>query len=209
MAGKKSSGNKETRTRNWTIVLYPESAPENWRQILDDMHIEWIESPLHDKDINANGETKKAHWHILLMFGGVKTYEQIKEVTDKLNAPIPQRCHNSKAMVRYMAHLDNPDKAQYNTSDIKAHGGVDLAEMLRPSSSERYIIIRDMISYVRINGIAEFQDLMDYASTEHFDDWFPLLCDNSAYVVNQYIKSQRHRLQPELKVDSETGEVIG
>lgn len=209
MAGKKSSGNKETRTRNWTIVLYPESAPENWRQILDDMHIEWIESPLHDKDINANGEIKKAHWHILLMFGGVKTYEQIKEVTDKLNAPIPQRCHNAKAMVRYMAHLDNPDKAQYNTSDIKAHGGVDLAEMLRPSSSERYIIIRDMISYVKSNGIAEFQDLMDYASIEHFDDWFPLLCDNSAYVVNQYIKSQRHRLQPELKVDSETGEVIG
>ena len=209
MAGKKSSGNKETRTRNWTIVLYPESAPENWRQILDDMHIEWIESPLHDKDINANGETKKAHWHILLMFGGVKTYEQIKEVTDKLNAPIPQRCHNAKAMVRYMAHLDNPDKAQYNTSDIKAHGGVDLAEMLRPSSSERYIIIRDMISYVKSNGIAEFQDLMDYASIEHFDDWFPLLCDNSAYVMNQYIKSQRHRLQPELKVDSETGEVIG
>ena len=104
MAGKKSSGNKETRTRNWTIVLYPESAPENWREILDDMHIEWIESPLHDKDINANGETKKAHWHILLMFGGVKTYEQVKEITDKLNAPIPERCHNAKAMVRYMAH---------------------------------------------------------------------------------------------------------
>ena len=207
MADKKSRGSD--RTRNWTIVLYPDSAPENWREKFDDMHIEWIESPLHDKDINANGESKKAHWHILLMFSGVKSYEQVKDITDVLNAPIPQRCHNAKAMVRYMAHLDNPDKAQYSVSDIKAHGGVDLAEMLRPSSSERYTIIRDMISYVKSNGIAEFQDLMDYASIEHFDDWFPLLCDNSAYVVNQYIKSQRHRLQPELKVDSETGEVIG
>ena len=206
MTGKKSSGNKETRTRNWTIILYPESAPDNWRDMLDDLHIEWIESPLHDKDINANGEPKKAHWHILLMFGGVKSYEQVKEVTDKLNAPIPERAHNAKSMVRYMAHLDNPEKAQYSVSDIKAHGGVDLAEMLRPSSSERYTLIGDMISYIRANNVVEFQDLMDYALANEFDTWFPLLCDNSAFVVGQYIKSQRHRLQP--KVNPETGEVI-
>jgi hypothetical protein len=96
-------------------------------------------------------------------------------------------------MVRYMAHMDNPDKAQYNISDIVAHGGVDLAEMLKPSSSERYSIIRDMIDYIRSAAITEFQDLMDYAAAEHFSDWFPLLCDNSAYVIGQYIKSQRHR----------------
>ena len=193
MATNKSSGNKETRTRNWTIVLYPESAPVNWRDVLDDMHIEWIESPLHDKDINANGEIKKAHWHILLMFGGVKTYAQVKEITDKLNCPIPVRCHNAKAMVRYMAHLDNPEKAQYVVSDIKSHGGVDLAEMLRPSSSERYTLIKEMMTFIKDNGVMEFQDLIDYAMYNRFDDWFPLLCDNSSYVIGQYIKSQRHR----------------
>lgn len=193
MVKKNSDGNKETRTRNWTIILYPDSVPDNWRDILDDMHIEWIESPLHDKDINANGEIKKAHWHILLMFGGVKTYQQVKEITDKLNSPIPTRCHNVKSMVRYMAHLDNPDKVQYNVSDIKSHGGVDLAEMFRPSSSERYTLIGDMLSYIRKNNIIEFQDLMDYALANEFDTWFPLLCDNSAFVIGQYIKSQRHR----------------
>lgn len=205
MSGNKSSGNKDTRTRNWTIVLYPESAPSNWRDIIDDMHIEWIESPLHDRDINATGEVKKAHWHILLLFGGVKSYEQVKELTDILNAPIPERCHNSKAMVRYMVHMDNPNKAQYNVSDIVSHGGVDLSELLRPSSSERYTIINEMITYIQNNNIIEFQDLMDYARSSEFDRWFPLLCDNSSYVVNQYIKSQRHRHPV---VDSETGEVI-
>ena len=193
MAGNMSSGNKEQRTRNWTFVLYEDSAPDNWREILDELFLEWIESPWHDKDINADGEQKKKHKHILLMFGGVKSYEQVKEITDKLCSPIPQRCHNAKAMVRYMAHLDNPEKAQYNVSDIIPHGGVDLAELLRPSSSERYSIIRDIIDYIRSAEITEFQDLMDYASDEHFDDWFPLLCDNCAFVVGQYIKSQRHR----------------
>lgn len=192
MAEKKSSSG-DTRTRSWTFVLYEDSAPENWRYILDDMHIEWIESPWHDKDINGNGEPKKKHKHILLLFQGKKSYEQIKELTDVLNQPIPQRCHNAKAMVRYMAHLDNPEKAQYNPSDIIGHGGADVSDMLRPSSSERYTIIKDMIDYIRSAGITEFQDLMDYAADVHYDDWFPLLCDNSAYVVGLYIKSQRHR----------------
>lgn len=204
MAGKKSSGNKETRTRNWTIVLYPESAPKNWRDIIDELHIEWVESPLHDKDINGDGEVKKPHWHILLMFGGVKSYEQVLEVTKELNCPIPVRCHNVKAMVRYMAHLDNPEKAPYSTSDIKAHGGVDLSDLLKPSSSERYAIIGDMLAYIRANHVIEFQDLMDYALANEFDTWFPLLCDNSAFVVGQYIKSQRHRSEPSSDDKSES-----
>lgn len=184
------------RTRNWSIVLYPDSAPDYWRDYLDDLHIEWVESPLHDQDVNAGtGELKKAHWHVLLMFGGVKSYEQVVEVIKPLNCPIPQRCHNAKAMVRYMAHLDNPDKHQYSPSEIRSHGGVDLAELLRPSSSERYTLIREMISFVRDNRVTEFQDLMDYAAAERFDDWFPLLCDSSAYVVGNYIKSQRHRYE--------------
>ena len=124
---------KETRTRNWTIIIYPESAPSNWRDILDEEHIEWVESPLHNKDVNATGEAKKEHYHVLLMFGGVKSYDQVLEFVKPLNCPIPTRCHNAKALVRYMAHLDNPDKYQYNISDIISHGGVDIAELLRPS----------------------------------------------------------------------------
>lgn len=196
MAGNKSSGNRDGRTRNWSVVVYPESAPENWREILDDLHIEWVESPLHEFDTNETGEIKKAHWHLLLMFGGLKSYEQVCEVIEPFHCPIPQRCLSAKGAVRYMAHLDNPEKYQYSVSDIKAHGGVDLAELLRPSSSERYTLIREMCEYIRNENITEFQDLMDFAMSEHFDSWFPLLCDNSAYVVGQYIKSQRHRQKP-------------
>lgn len=205
MPNKKST---DTRVRNWTFVLYPESAPENWRSILDDEHIQWIESPLHDKDLNNDEDRtpKKAHWHILLMYEGKKSYDQIKAITDRLNAPIPKKCANVKGLVRYFAHLDNPEKAQYSQSDIIGHGGADVASYFKASSSERYIIIRDMIAYVRKNNIFEFQDLMDYAAEERFDDWFPLLCDNSAYVVGQYIKSQRHRRET-IFIDNETGEL--
>jgi len=203
----------KVRTRNWTFILYPDSAPENWREIFEDLHLQWVESPLHDKDLNATGEEKKPHWHILLLFNGNKTYEQIMELIEPFNCTIPQVCQNTTALVRYMAHLDNPEKVQYKQSDIIAHGGVEVSDLLRPSASSRYLLINEMLEYVQVNRITEIMDLMNYARLEKFDDWFPLLCDNSAYIVNQYIKSQRHRSQsgvtPAPIVDVVTGEILG
>lgn len=194
------------RSKNWTVILYPESAPVNWKDIIESWHIEWIQSPLHDSDLNeADSELKKAHWHILLMFGGLKSYEQVKELVDEINSPSPQRCQNVKSLVRYMAHLDNPEKHQYDIADIKCFGGVDLASILKPSSAERYGIVKEMMEFVRDNQITEYQDLMDYAGSNRFDDWFPLLCDNSSLVMINYIKSLRHRGVP--KKDFATGEV--
>lgn len=200
----------DERTRNWTFVLYPSEgnppAPPNWRDILDDEHIQWIESPLHDKDINADGTPKKAHIHILLMYEGKKSFEQIKELTDKLNAPIPQKCASAKGLVRYMAHLDNPEKAQYDRAGITGHGGADVAEYLKPSSSSRYQLIGEMRQWVNETNCIEFCDLFDYAAEQRFDDWFPLLCDNSAYIMGEFIKSKRNRRVS--NIDRETGEVL-
>lgn len=229
MSEKKSRQTKDDRTRNWACILYPTkeqltslgseydgsdgygSLPDNWRDILDNEHVQWIESPLHDKDINPDKTKKKPHWHIVFLFEGNKSYEQIKEITDKLNAPIPQKCASVKGTVRYMAHLDHADKYQYDKSLIIGHGGADVAEYLKPTSSSRYQLIKEMMQYVQEQNITEMEDLLVYASTERFDDWFPLLCDNSAYIMGAMIKSRRHRAEQLIKVklvDQETGEVI-
>ena len=191
MGQKKASDN---RTRVWTAVVYPDSAPENWRDLLDEEHIAWVESPLHDQDVNpATGELKKAHWHILLSFEGVKSFEQISAILEPLGCPIPQRCHSTVGAVRYFAHLDNPEKHQYSPSEVKGHGGFDVAAAMQPTSSKRYELISEMLDFVKDQQITELQDLLDYARKSRFDDWFTLLCDSSAYIVNQYIKSQRCR----------------
>lgn len=196
----KSQHTKDERIRNWTFVIYPESAPKNWRDILDEQHIQWIESPLHDKDTNEDGTPKKPHWHILLMYDGKKSFEQIKEITDSLNSPIPQKVASTKGLVRYMIHMDNPDKVQYNQADIIGHGGVDLAELLKPTSSTRYQLIGEMMDYVREKNIIEMEDLLYYARIERFDDWFPLLCDNSAYIMGSMIKSRRHKTEQSIRI---------
>lgn len=197
-------GRKDNRKRNWVCVAYPDSAPDNWRDIMDDEHIEWVESPLHDKDVNADGTPKKPHWHVLMLFDGNKSFEQVKEICDKIHATIPQYVQSVRGQVRYFAHLDNPEKAQYKVSEIIAHGGVDLQEMLRPTSSCRYEMIRDMIRYVRDNEVTEYIDFLYFCGEERYDDWYPLLCDSASYVISCAITSQRHKLKNKRKYGADT-----
>lgn len=183
---------RDERVRSWSFLVYPESAPDQWRDILDDLHVEWVESPLHEYDTEPTGELKKPHWHVLLMFEGKKSYSQVKEIAQSVNATIPQVCHSAKGLVRYMAHLDSPHKYQYSASDIVAHGGVDIQELLKPTSSARHVLIREMMLFVKENNITEYYQLLDYAMKERFDDWFAILSDSATYVMNAYIKSIRH-----------------
>lgn len=193
MANQKSTENDD-RARLWCALVYPDSAPDNWRDLLDMHHFQWAESPLHEFDVNpGTGETKKPHWHIILSFEGKKSYKQICDILKPVGAPIPERCHSLVGAVRYLVHLDNPEKYQYPQSGIIGHGGFDVQTALVPTSAKRYELIREMVQFIKEKHIDEFQDLMDYACAERFDDWFPLLCDNSAYIVGQYIKSVRHR----------------
>lgn len=188
-----------TRNRGFAFVLYPESAPENWRDIIDDFHVQWAESPLHEFDVNpGTGELKKPHWHVVLNFDSVKTIEQVKKLIEPLQGTIPIALNSVRGMVRYFAHLDNPEKYQYPVDQIIGHCGMDVADLLRVSASARYAIIKKMCLYVSEHNITEFYQLMDYAMAEKMEDWFPLLCDNSAYIVNQYIKSNRQRVTAEI-----------
>jgi hypothetical protein len=200
-----STKEKIQRTRNWTVIVYPDSAPENWRDIINEYHIEWIESPLHDKDINATGEPKKPHYHILLLFQGVKTYEQILSLIEPLNCTIPMICQSTKALVRYFAHLDNPDKQQYKISDIKAHGGVELDDLLKPTASERSNILKEIFIFIADNHITEFKDLVDYCIKENIE-WYYTIVNTSTYILIQYIRSQRHSRKE--RINKETGEIM-
>ena len=180
-----------SRTRNWALVIYPDSAPENWLEIIDELHTEALLSPLHDRDVDADGEPKKPHYHLLLLFNGVKSYEQVNRIAEVLGTQHPVTVQSARGYARYLTHMDNPEKAQYDKDDVKGFAGVDINEYLRLTSSERYSIIADMMEHVRKYNVTEFAELVEFAAKYHRDDWFPLLCDNSAYVMTMYIKSKR------------------
>ena len=49
---------KQQRTRNFATVVYPDSAPDNWLSALEDTHVTSCVSPLHDQDVNPDGESQ-------------------------------------------------------------------------------------------------------------------------------------------------------
>ena len=100
------------KKRFWAMVLYPDSAPSDWRDIIQSTGLPFSVSPLHDKDLNADNSIKKAHYHIILCYPGPTTYNNVKSLCDSLNQPIPQPLDSVKGYYRYFTHKDNPDKFQ-------------------------------------------------------------------------------------------------
>lgn len=180
----------DNRCRNWAFVCYPENVSEQdiINYLNGDLHIQFVISPLHDNDINPDGEPKKAHWHVIVLFSGNKSYEQILKITEHLKATIPIKVQSVRGMVRYFAHLDNPDKFQYDPSKIRFFGGLSADDVLPLSSSERYKIISDILKYIIENGVTNFTDFLSFCMEFHFDDWFPVLCDHSCLIVKEAIK---------------------
>ena len=213
MSDKKSIGEK--RSSNWNFILYPESAPTDWREIIDGTHIEWVESPLHDKDINPDGTGKKEHYHITLLFPSLKSFEQVEDITKSVNAPIPIKCQSVKGSIRYMIHKDNPEKFQYDWNNIVCHGGADLTALCAATATERLQIQKDIIKFIRESGIIEFEDIVNYAMDNDVTDWLNVLLNYSTISINAFIRSRRHKAEKfskdietgKIKVDKKTGEV--
>lgn len=185
---------EDQRSRLWVFIAYPESLPENWVDIISEWHISCCVSPLHDRDINADGEGKKPHYHILLQFTGNKAYTQIMELIEPLNCSIPQRVNSVKGQVRYFIHYDNPEKAQYRKEDIKCFGGFDPDLYLGATETNRHVAMREMREFVISNCVEYFCDLYQYAD-EHRPDWAELLDDSCTFSMAHFIKDFRFKLK--------------
>lgn len=178
----------DKRSREWIFILYPESAPNDWKNQLRELHINYVISPLHDKDKNEDGTLKKPHFHILLSFNNQKSFSQIKEITDLLNQPIPQICHNKTGQIRYFIHIDNPERYQYSKNEIETYGQIDLDLYFKLSVDDELKIVDDIMDYCEINGINEFYQLIDYVRKNN-RDWFKYLNKNS-WLIREYLKSK-------------------
>lgn len=152
---------KNVKKRNWAMVLYPESAPQDWREQLQKTGLQCAISPLHDKDVNPDNEPKKAHYHVIMCYSGPTAYSVVKRLTDSLNQPIPQPLEQVRGYYRYLTHEDNPEKAQYSKADIQTLNGFDIREFVELTRSEVAKAKREILQLIRDNGITEYRVLMD------------------------------------------------
>lgn len=177
------------RYRNYACMVYPDSAPENWVDILKDSHIPIFISPLHEKDIDPLGQPKKPHYHVMVMYDGVQTLDQVREFLNGIAANnFVEIVKSLRGYARYLIHKDNPEKVQYDAEQVQSLSGADYNATIG-LSIDKYHAIREMQYWCQENNITSFYKLCDYA-LENRMDWYRILCDIGVF-MREYLKSRR------------------
>lgn len=193
---------KGTRFSCWSLIFYPDSAPEEWRDMLRDLHLRIWVSPVHDMDCwtaadekknpeHCAGLLKKPHFHLVVEYPNPVSANDVSNDFGFLNGnSYIVRVRDKIPMIRYLIHKDDPEKAQYSTDDVFLCGGatIDFIEMV--GSFERHQALREMRKYIKENEITDFYKFVLYCD-DCMEMWSRLLDDNSSYIIERFIKSLR------------------
>lgn len=187
---------KNLRARQWTFIVYPDSAPEGWEDWLASKGFRALISPLHNKDKNPDGSVKKPHWHVLLVFNGKKSWKQVTAITEHLHSPIPEILRgDGTGMARYFLHLDNPEKHRYSKDDMKSIGGLDIESFLAPTITDQHNLLEEIFDFIAKHEISNLMVLIGCAKRLKRQDWIDMISNKNTLVITQMLNAQYHRLQ--------------
>lgn len=104
------------RSNCWSFVLYPDDPifPDVYRKLMGLADSYWAVQ--HDSDKKDDGSLKKIHIHFIAKFPFSSSFKSLSELLSLPNGFEPVK--NLRASLRYLIHLDNPDKAQYNPDSV-------------------------------------------------------------------------------------------
>lgn len=194
----------DKRSRYWSAILYPESLPLDWKIELERTLVPIAISPLHDQDVwtaedeqknpdHVAGTLKKPHYHVMLYFDSVKSVGQVLDLLAALDVHFVKPVPNVRTYNRYLAHLDQPNKAEYNPDDIVCLNGAtcDVSKPI-PTSGEQLQIRGEVVAIIRGLGIVEYSDLVEYVE-DNCPENFQWYVEHHTVYLNSYLRSRRHR----------------
>lgn len=163
------------RTRAWAFIFYPDdSIFSNWQDIIRDWHVDCIVSPLHSPDSMRSSDEidtlvhLKRHHHAMLMFDGVKSEDQVINIISSLGKSVtkPFPLHSITGYIRYMVHLDYPDKEQFPDLEgslfIYGSAGLKVSEAFDIGTLDAMKIINHINKFIVDKNISEFNVLYQY-----------------------------------------------
>ncbi|MEE3444086.1 MAG: Rep family protein, partial [Methanobrevibacter sp.] len=146
--------------------------------------------------------------HVILMFDSVKTTEQAKEVFAKIGGVGCEIVKSLRGYSRYLCHLDNPEKAQYNVDNVKSLCGADYISVIG-LAIDKFLAMDEMMDFCDKYNITSFYLLSKYARV-HRSDWSRVLKESGTIYMREYLKSRQWSIDNNLNniVDPETGEIL-
>lgn len=179
------------KARYFGFLVYEESAPDNWRDILKKSHGCYAISPLHAGD----DEHAKPHYHVVYAHGNTATLSAAQSV---IPSEIPANGHiemirQPRNYQRYLIHLDDPDKEQFEggKNAITVLNGFPLDLSRDYSKAELLAFRNEIYELIRENSMTEYCELIDYLMDS---GEFELLdyASNHTILFNTYLSSRRN-----------------
>lgn len=211
-----SSAAKERR-RCWWFVVWPESCNiSKLLHVMRDWGFPVAVSPLHNRDVRDDGEPDKDHYHILVRFPNAKSLESVRRIVgewllaadglvgqDKEIDPVwyVRPVNDYATALRYMCHLDTPEKAQYSVNEVIVLGYLDVSMLYAKSLADDVHAFAELLAWCRNHPKASFQKLCDYV----FDSGDGILLRalrNNTYVIRSYMSSRCNESGEQVEEDN-------
>lgn len=184
MANNKKTPNPNPRKYNFALLLYNEW--ENFDEILGNALYQSAKYAYisHDKDVDENNVPKKPHTHLWVTYNNACTLTALAKRIG-IEERFIQYAKDDKSRIRYLVHLDDPQKYQYNRDEIHSNTDLsfafrteknegecvlELVEMTRTLSSYdtiKYAVQNNMYDVLRRNWSIIKECKMDITSAQH------------------------------------------
>lgn len=188
------AASKEPKYRLFSFIVYPDSAPENWRKILELTVRMFCISPLHAPD----DEITKPHYHVIYQHLGPVT---LSSFLNTIPDAVKQVAANGyfipvdRNYQRYLCHLDQPEKEQFDGNPyelIETLNGFSLDLHKELTETERRELRKRVYRFMREYDFTEYADLLDALADKNMWDEFEFAF-NHTIALNGYLKSNKGR----------------
>lgn len=186
------------KSRYWAFILYEDSRPKEWEEIITQWFLPVCVSPRHDKDIKEDGTMKKPHYHVLLCFGNTTTYKTALKYAEELGAKIVKPISSSRGAYEYWTHKNNPEKAQYDEAEMRYFGGFSVEKNIGRTNEEEEEIIQAIIDIVNMKNFKELKEIYDYCNKMELIEYRNMIQKKTLF-IKEYVKSRRFMIDEIIK----------
>lgn len=182
-----AKGKTKAKGRNFAFILYPESLPEDWADLLESLGIPMAVSPLHDKDprevknvfdlsdeetdlLNRGMLFKKAHYHVMYNAPNPVTVEGVRnKIKRKLGDNVLSHVEivdNVEGYYKYLTHESSDaikkNKPVYDKSEIKHLSNFDIDRYITLDEAQKKELFNAVTGAIYKHKIENLFELMDY-----------------------------------------------
>lgn len=188
--------------RYFIFEFYEESVIPDWEDVMRNSGMQFAVSPWHREDVKEDGELKKTHKHVIFHTPGNQPLS-VKTVRKRLvplgiaaNGYI-EPCRDKGAQMRYLIHLDNPEKSQFpeGRNAIQCFGGFPLDLTRQLSAEQKREVRKSIFERIRECSITEYSELLDDLLWVLGDDDMFDYASSHTIMFKGYLDSKRNSMR--------------